>query len=456
MENWAKLSNRLGAIHMRRKRKNFNIATIAALAVLAVAALISVPFVGDWILEQFIYPSRLECFYELKLEAGQPLPQAADFFVANGQNAAFLTDMDAVNTAVPGAYPIELRVGGKTFTSQLVITDTVAPTAQGRNLTVSAPGAIQAKDFVTDIQDATEVTATFVTQPDWSKTGVQQISIMLTDAGGNTTTVNATMTLVIDKTAPTILGAKNLEVYVGDTVSYKSGITVTDDVDTNPQLTVDNSQVDLSKAGVYTVTYTATDAAGNTTVVAVKLTVREKPDDYVDPEVIYAKVDAILAQFIREDMTDREKVEAVYVWTRRGVHLNYGSAPHRDDWLQTAYEFLNVKKGDCFYFYAIQKLMLQRLGIPTIDVKKVQNFEGDSNHYWLLVSVDQGKTYYHFDNVWSRELCLVTDAQLNAFSDVIESHPFNRDVSLYPQTPAQNLPASTLPWEDPAILAAKP
>ena len=264
-----------------------------------------------------------------------------------------------------------------------------------------------------------------------------------------------------DKDAPVIVGAKDLETYVGDTISYKSGISVTDNVDSNLKLQVDNSQVDLSKAGVYSVTYTATDAAGNSTSVTVKLTVKEKPDGFVSPEVIYAKADAILEQFITDDMTDREKVEAVYVWTRRSVHLTYGSAPsgfdHESaDWLQTAYKLINrdVVKGDCYFFFAAQKLLLQRLNIPTIDCEKI--YDGDSHHYWLLVSVDGGKNYYHFDNVWSKELCLVTDAQLDAFSAVVDSNPFNRDKAKYPATPTEKLPASQLPWEDPAILAAKP
>ena len=273
--------------------------------------------------------------------------------------------------------------------------------------------------------------------------------------------------VVNDKQPPVIVGAKNLEVYMGDAVSYKKGITVTDDLDSKPTLQIDNSQVDLTKVGTYNVTYTATDAAGNKTSVTVKLTVKAKPANFVDPEVIYAKADAILAQFIRSDMTDREKVEAVYVWTRRSVHLTYGSKPagfvHEEaDWLQTAYQLLNrdVAKGDCYFFFAVQKLLLQRLNIPTIDVEKT--YDGHSRHYWLLVSVDGGKTYYHFDNVWSRALCLVTDAQLDAFSAAAKSNPdigydpFIRDKSKYPATPTENLPASQLPWEDPAILAAKP
>ena len=267
---------------------------------------------------------------------------------------------------------------------------------------------------------------------------------------------------VSDKTAPVISGTKDLEVYAGGTVSYKSGVTVTDDLDPKPTLTIDNSQVDMSTPGVYNVTYTATDAAGNTTTVTVKLTVKVKPANFVEPDVIYARVDALLAQFIRDDMTDREKAEAIYVWTRRGGHIgpghfNYsGSTSRHDDYLQAAYEFLQLKKGDCFYFYSIQKLMLERLGIPTIDCKKVPNFEGDSNHYWLLVSVDGGETYYHYDNVWSWDLCLVTDQQLDSVSAAVDSRPFNRDTSLYPATPTQPLPDGELPWNDAAILAARP
>lgn len=271
-----------------------------------------------------------------------------------------------------------------------------------------------------------------------------------------------TSTAAPDKVAPVITGTKDIEVYVGDAVSYKSGVSATDNVDAKPELIIDNSKVDLTKPGVYEVTYTATDAAGNTSApITVKLTVKAKPENFVAPEVIYAKADSILAQFITDDMTDREKAEAVYVWTRRSVHLTYGSAPkgfdHENaDWLQTAYQLLNkdVVKGDCFYFFAVQKLLLQRLNIPTIDCEKI--YDGDSHHYWLLVSVDGGKSYYHFDNVWSKQLCLVTDAELDAFSAAVDSHPFNRDKSKYPATPTEKLPASELPWEDPAILGAKP
>lgn len=459
MRKWAKkLPGALGVILMRRKRRNNNIIMIAAIAALAVVLFACVPLVGDWILEEFIYTGKLECFREVKLEAGQDLPGANAFFADGSVDASFLTDMSAISTRVPGTYPIELTADDHKYSSTLVIADTVAPTGTGVDVTAGSPNGVTADAFVTDILDATDVTAAFAEEPDWTVSGQQTVTVLLTDAGGNTATVQATLTYTPDTQPPEILGAKNLYSYVGDPISYKTGVTVRDNTDPKPKLEIDNSQVDITKAGTYDVVYRAMDAAGNSTAVTVTLTVREKPAGYVDPETVYAEIDAILAKFIKAGMTDREKAEAVYVWTRRGVHLQYGSGPHIDDYIQQAYSFLHNQnlKGDCYSFHAIQKIMLERLNIPTVDVRKIKNDSEDSNHVWLLVSVDGGKNYYHYDNTWSKELCLVTDAQLDTFSALVDSHPFNRNPSLYPATPTEKLPASTLPWEDPAILGAKP
>ena len=385
------------------------------------------------------------------LEAGAPLPHAGNFL----DRAEFAEDISGISTTVPGNYTVKLSKGFLRYTATLTIRDTIAPTATVKDATVMIPGTVKPEDMVSDIVDVTDVNVTFESQPDLSTPGEQSVVLVLVDRSGNATRLNATITVVKDTQAPTILGVQDIIAYAGGTVSYRSGITVSDDYDENVTLTLDSSGVDLSTVGTYKVIYSATDASGNTATKEATVTVMEKQPGYVEPEVIYARVDAILAQFITDDMTDREKVEAVYVWTHRGDHLIYGSAPDRTDWLQTAYEFLDRKKGDCYWFYAIQKLMLQRLNIPTIDVKKVKNFPTDSNHYWLLVSIDGGATYYHFDNVWSRQLCLVTDKTLNKFSKSC-NNCFNRDESLYPATPTEELPTSKLPWNDPKIMNAKP
>ncbi len=435
----------------KQKRKDGNLGCIVVVLALAAVILIGTPLL--------LGSLQTEYYDTLTLEAGAELPEAKDFlpkseFSARGK-VTFVTDMSKISTGVPGKYPVELKIGKDVFTSQLEIVDTVAPVAKGKDVTLHNPENLDPELLVDGLKDATEVKATVTPALDLSIITPQKVTVTLTDAGGNVTKVESNVTVIADQEAPVIAGAHALTVYLGDAVSYKSGVTVTDNLDPNPTLEVDSSKVDLSTIGSYDVTYTAIDHAQNKTTTTVKLTVQKKPENYVEPEVIYARVDAILDKFITDDMTDREKVEAVYVWTHRGDHLIYGTAPDRTDYLQTAYEFLDVKKGDCFWFFAIQKLMLERLNIPTIDVKKVKNFPEDSNHYWLMVSIDGGKTYYHYDNVWSRYLCLVTDAKLNAFSKSCKNC-FNRDESLYPATPKEDLPPSTLPWNDPDIVAAKP
>ena len=423
------------------RRKNRRTGLRAAIVVLSVILALLL----GWI---FLMPKDAG---EITIEAGASLPQAGDFL----QGAEYAEDISGMNAAVPGSYALKLSKGIFKYNATLIVRDTVAPTATVKDATVMIPGTMKPEDMVSDIVDATDVTVAFESQPDMATPGEQAVVLVLTDRGGNTTRLDAKITVVKDTQAPTILGVQDIIAYAGGTVAYRSGITVSDDYDENVTLTLDSSGVDLSTVGTYKVIYSATDASGNTATKEATVTVMEKQAGYVEPEVIYARVDAILEQFITDDMTDREKVEAVYVWTHRGDHLIYGSAPDRTDWLQTAYEFLDRKKGDCYWFYAIQKLMLQRLNIPTIDVKKVKNFEKDSNHYWLLVSIDGGETYYHFDNVWSRQLCLVTDKTLNKFSKAV-NNCFNRDESLYPATPTEELPPSKLPWNDPAIMNAKP
>ena len=392
---------------------------------------------------------------ELTLEAGSPLPQVSDFLPDAGSDACFVDDVSGIDMNIPGQHTLRIADGLMRYSATLTVQDTTPPTATAKEATVMYPNTVAPEDLVADIQDVSSVTVAFAGQPDFSQPGQQTVSLVLTDASGNTASLDAAVTVLKDTQAPVISGVKSITVYAGGTVAYRNGVSVTDDYDENVTLTLDSSKVDLSTVGTYKVIYSATDASGNTATVEATVTVQEKPDNYVDPEVIYARIDAILAQFITDDMTDREKVEAVYVWTHRGDHLIYGSAPDRTDYLQTAYEFLDRKKGDCYWFFAIQKVMLERLNIPTIDVKKVKNFEKDSNHYWLLVSIDQGQTYYHFDNVWSKHLCLVTDKVLNNFSKACNGC-FNRDESLYPATPTEDLPASKLPWNDPKIKNAKP
>ena len=239
-----------------------------------------------------------------------------------------------------------------------------------------------------------------------------------------------------DRTSPVLAGIHDITIYQGDTISYMSGITATDDIDANPSITVDNSAVDLSRPGEYTVIYTATDTSGNSSQEKATVTVMEKQEGFVDLDTIYAAADAKLEEIIRDNATMKQQVYDVYAWAR--IYLSYGGHSDRTDWLQTAYVMLTEGKGDCYGYWAVTKLLLERLEIPNIDVRKVKNSSDDTDHFWSLVSLDGGDTWYHFDSTprvgEGDDFCLVTDAFIDAYSNSHKgSH--NRDKSLYPETP---------------------
>ena len=132
----------------------------------------------------------------------------------------------------------------------------------------------------------------------------------------------------------------------------------------------------------------------------------------------------------------RRQVKDIYFWARTG--LTYGPPAGTPDLAQAAEDMLLTGCGDCYSYYAVTKLMFDKLGIPNSCVQKQQTDDDSSEHYWSLVSTDGGRTWYHFDATprvgEGDDFCLVTDAFLDAYSEGHQdSH--RRDKSLYPATP---------------------
>lgn len=192
------------------------------------------------------------------LEAGSEI-NIKDFLKKENADAKFVTDVSQINTGNIGSHEIVVKVGKKEYTSKLTIEDTKAPTAKANDVTVNKDGQIEANQFVTDIKDATKVDVSFKDKPDVSKDGESEVTIVLTDEGKNQKEVKAKLTVVSDSEPPVIEGVKDITAYIGETVSYKKDVTVTDNMDQNPTLDIDNSKVNLNKAGTYEVVYTATD-----------------------------------------------------------------------------------------------------------------------------------------------------------------------------------------------------
>ena len=133
--------------------------------------------------------------------------------------------------------------------------------------------------------------------------------------------------LEADTTAPEILGLSEFVVKVGETLSYKRGVSVQDNSGVDIPLVIDNSQVDLSKLGTYVVIYSATDLSGNTATVEVPVTVIES--DPIDPQVVYDLADKLIADLLTEDMSLQDKVFKLWNWCRTKIKYSYSAGARR-------------------------------------------------------------------------------------------------------------------------------
>ena len=411
--------------HRRKSRVPVRIMLSAAVCIAVIAAL-------AFILKDL---NRVELHESITVEAGSILPDARAFLVEDdGKTEISYVTVPAADE--PGSCEVILLCNGKECKAHILVEDTVCPTGATQPLAAYPNAMPKPEDFIVSLQDATDVTVRFAAEPDKTRDGEQEITLILKDLAGNETRLSAVLTLIIDNDAPVLDGVGNKIVYIGDTVAYRAGVTVTDNIDEAPKLTIDSSAVNLTVPGVYDVVYSAADKAGNITSRTITVTVLEKKEEYTDLETIYAAVDRKVAELIDDDMDTRTQVETIYRWARTA--LNYSDGSFKDDWVQGAYIMLTERAGDCFNYFAVTKLMFERLGIPNIDVHKVKNYEGDSSHYWSLVSIDGGETYYHFDATPRKgegdDFCLVTDAFLDAYSET-HNNCHNRDKALYPATP---------------------
>ena len=241
--------------------------------------------------------------------------------------------------------------------------------------------------LVTDIQDECAVTVTYQTVPYIKMVGRFRITLVLTDACGNSSTMETFVEVAPKADAPRFEGLEDLYIRVGESISYKTGVKATDPQDGELAFSVDAHEVDQNTEGTYVVVYSATDADGNTTMMPRKIIVQ----DVTTAEVL-DMANAVLNKIIKDDMTLDQKIRAVYIYTQRNVRY-VGTSDKSSIW-NAAYEGLSTGKGDCYTYYAMNVVLFDLLGITHLEVTRIG---GTSHHWWNLVQFEDGK-YYHVDS----------------------------------------------------------
>lgn len=238
--------------------------------------------------------------------------------------------------------------------------------------------------------------------------------------------------LAVDTTAPVIEGVVPLTVSMGDSVSYRKNVIVSDDSGEHITLEIDNSQVILDEIGTYPVIYSAKDSAGNKARIETTLSVLEPSG--VDVEYVISLADQLIAEQTTSDMLLWDKAYTLWNWCRKNIQYSY-SAGSRSSVYAGAYEGLHDKRGDCYAYYATYSVLLDRLGVENLCVTREG---GQGNHWWNLVNLGDG--WYHCDasprKLEHRYKCFMqTDAQLQEYQDFYVEHPgyYSFDASLYPE-----------------------
>jgi hypothetical protein len=212
----------------------------------------------------------------------------------------------------------------------------------------------------------------------------------------------------VDTVPPVIFGVHDISIIQNETVAYKKGISVADDYDDSPSLKVTSNTVNTTVPGIYTVTYTAEDRAGNRSDVTASVVVSAVDASDVDPLIA-----SIANEIITPGMSQRSMAKAIrrYVTT----NVSYRQKGIHDELYLAAYTGIKTGAGDCYTYYAMSDLLLTYVGIENIPIRRISS--AMTRHYWSLVRFDGEDEWYHYDSA-------VHNASYTDYMDAIEWSAF--------------------------------
>ncbi len=379
---------------------------------------------------------RLYCRAEAGIGSISP-----EVFGKNGnRDIEFVIKPTAEQLCTVGCHTLRVRTAGRERNVLLIVEDTVVPQVKLRDVEIMLGEKVGADMFIESTTDPSALVVSFLNgEPDFALSGQQLVYLNIMDSSGNACELLAArLTVTADVEPPVIIGAKDRTVIIGESVAYKDGITVTDNLDENVTLKVDTSAVDPSEEGYYDVTYTASDSSGNASSVTV--TFHFAHQDAVDTDEQFDRyVKKISSNIFKDSMTDTERLWAIYEWCRNNI--GYSGHSDKGDWKKAAVSGFKNRSGDCYTYFACAKALIEYCGIENKDVIKIKDTTDQSSHFWSLVNIGTG--YYHFDATPRKggfDGFMLTDRQLQDYSlNNSGSHRYH--TNLYPATPTERFSA---------------
>lgn len=363
----------------------------------------------------------------LRLEAGSKKPELSDFMLdGKTEGAQMVSNVDTIDMSEVDIVPLKVKYKGTTYEPKLIIYDSKPPEFTVKNIDSFLNVPRKAEDFVTETKDNSKVTYTFENEPDLTKEGTQTLVVIGTDGGGNHISHEVELTLRKDTEAPKFKEVKDIKIFVGRTVSYKNNLEVTDNCPEGLRLDIDSGSVNTNVVGVYNVTATATDIAGNSASASFKVTVADVASTIEDLNIL---VDEVLGQIIKPEMKTMQKIRAIYDYVYS--HCRYRDMNIDGNWIKAAASGFLTGKGDCYTDTMMAKALLDRIGVKNKVISRIHG--NDADHYWNLVDIGDGYGWYHLDCINRldgvaefRIFMLKTDQVIEIDNQLGDFHDFDR------------------------------
>ena len=315
------------------------------------------------------------------LELGTPLTRE-DILLNAEQDGELISDaqLDEISSCGIGTYVLPVTSGDSTRNCTIEVVDTTPPALELKEEVAIHPGeSCDVYDFLITSEDISgAVQLEFISGVPTDIEGHHKIEILATDKNGLQTTKTSLLRVYHDLTPPEIYSLYDIYVTANSSApDYKRNVRAYDWGEGEVKFTFDDSEVDLSCAGVYYAYYYAEDSKGNKACKPRKVIV--KPD-YQNTEQLIAEVASTLKDSDVRTLRDFVRENVVYLGPRWG-----GDDP-------AGYGF-TYWEGNCKVHAYCLKALLDYFGYENEIIYVMPQY---SPHYWNVVKLDG--VWYHIDS----------------------------------------------------------
>lgn len=222
-------------------------------------------------------------------------PQANIKKVIGGSINDVNVDTSKINFSKTGKYPITYSYNNIKTTITIELKDTIKLDLEVQELTVDLGMKVEACDLIKTSYDSNRTIVEFKKDYQFDQIGDYEVEVIICRGNNCISKKSVVHVLAKDTTPPEILGIRNLTVLKDSDIDLLSSVSVKDNQDDSPILTIDSSDLDISKVGDYQITYHAKDRSLNITKETCIVSVVENKKigtfDQSDQKVVYLTFD---------------------------------------------------------------------------------------------------------------------------------------------------------------------